>query len=81
MIIEIVLFHDDESLLFCIKFIYIWQWFSDKNLSVTYDDITVSATCTSDDTETQQYDIFIQQHEANDSEYANVSSVNVSTQH
>ena len=50
---------------------------------MNYDGISVFATCMSDDTETQQYDIFIQQHEANDLqdgavEYANVSSINVS---
>ena len=48
--------------------------------------MSVSATCTSDDVEVQKYDIFIEQHEANDLqdgdvEYANVSSVKVSVQY
>ena len=66
--------------------VYIWQWFSGKNLSLNYGDITVSATCTTDDSETLEYDISIEQHEANgvqdgSAEYANVSSANVSMQH
>ena len=62
--------------------ICIYQWFSGKHLSLNYGDITVSATCTTDDSETLEYDIFIEQHEANgvqggSAEYANVSSANV----
>ena len=59
------------------------KWFTGQNHSVSYDDITVSATLTSDDQETQEYEILIQKHGASDSqdgvaEYANVPLVNIS---
>ena len=57
----------------------IFQWFVDRNLSVTYDDITVSATCSSEDADTQIYNIFIQQHEAQDIQSADVEYINVAS--
>ena len=62
--------------------VIIFQWFLGKNLSVTYDDITVSATPISEDSETQIYNISIKHHKAQDlqekdAEYTNVQHVKV----